>query len=662
MFIMDKNEQFNESLNNDLKSTTNIGEQTANTGLNTAKTGFKIGAKAINSIDKEKAAKLATNKYFWIAILVVICIILLACLAHNASAIFTYTDKDLSADSESQETLAFFDTTDIFSFLNKLSLPFSDDLKTYFESFANIFTGSSVDSEKKQAYTNYVNELKDVLANSVYTGDSLVGKGSYVYQQAFQTTFDYIYTSLVRKTVVDIIEQRGYDRNKTLDSLNRAARPESNINYAEIIAVMSQGDFTLNNGSIGNLFDILKNENYIDKLYSITVQESPSVSSFYIGEETKEQYLVSLKLKDTTEVGTVVETKSFPLSEIANITHGLNIYDSTQVYTIYEYIRDKDIGSMEQTIAAAENGISSSIIKEGRSIIFPYKCIPKVEFTTYCSANEIEITEKKINAGFNTITIQDQKQIITYTTEAKITTIYGNITINPYTLTDLYAMFNVDPYSESVDFPTVKNYELLDSVEMGIRTFAPDINFGSSNRTPFNNSYSSYGLTDEELLKLLASLENSDLTVLQQSVFDLCVSCEGTPYSQPRRMSGPGKGFDCSSYTSWVYAQLGIYFSNGTYWGQDNVGHAPVAANICKYLEEKNCQISSADLQVGDLVFWNYSNKNVDRYKRIDHVAIYVGNGMIYEASGSAGKVRTREIYGSDKIVSYCRPSLLLQQ
>ncbi len=92
-----------------------------------------------------------------------------------------------------------------------------------------------------------------------------------------------------------------------------------------------------------------------------------------------------------------------------------------------------------------------------------------------------------------------------------------------------------------------------------------------------------------------------------RNVVGTALSCRGSRY----RRGGTGKGgFDCSGFTSYVFAQHGIKLPR-TSAGQSRVG----------------TPVSKSDLQPGDLVFFN------TRGRGVSHVAIYIGNGNIVHAS-----------------------------
>ena len=124
---------------------------------------------------------------------------------------------------------------------------------------------------------------------------------------------------------------------------------------------------------------------------------------------------------------------------------------------------------------------------------------------------------------------------------------------------------------------------------------------------------------------------------------DLALTKLETPYSQAKRNQ---EGyFDCSSFTYWVYRQLGITLS---YQGSNT------AAAQGRYITEHNLAISYEQLAPGDLIFYSFNVNN--RYMNIDHVAIYAGDGYVVDASSSKKKVVCRPIYNTNNIVLCGRP------
>lgn len=75
--------------------------------------------------------------------------------------------------------------------------------------------------------------------------------------------------------------------------------------------------------------------------------------------------------------------------------------------------------------------------------------------------------------------------------------------------------------------------------------------------------------------------------------------------------NSPSTGFDCSGFTQYVYAQLGL-----------NLPHQSESQRV--WAQSNGVQVSAVDAQPGDLM-WKYG-----------HVGIYLGNGMMIHASTSS--------------------------
>lgn len=87
----------------------------------------------------------------------------------------------------------------------------------------------------------------------------------------------------------------------------------------------------------------------------------------------------------------------------------------------------------------------------------------------------------------------------------------------------------------------------------------------------------------------------------------------------------PSKGFDCSGITQWSLGKAGIRLPRVSYM-QANFGE----------------RRSIDELQPGDLVAWDINDRN----NGADHIALYLGNGMILEAPHTGAAVRIRKIWG----------------
>ena len=114
--------------------------------------------------------------------------------------------------------------------------------------------------------------------------------------------------------------------------------------------------------------------------------------------------------------------------------------------------------------------------------------------------------------------------------------------------------------------------------------------------------------------------------VAADKIKQAALSVIGTPYSYGG--STPA-GFDCSGFTSWVYAHVGITLPHSSD-AQYALAGTPGFARV----EEIE------DLRVGDLVFHNTDGSG------IGHVGIYIGDGQFVSATSSEG-IQVRSLFDS---------------
>lgn len=108
-----------------------------------------------------------------------------------------------------------------------------------------------------------------------------------------------------------------------------------------------------------------------------------------------------------------------------------------------------------------------------------------------------------------------------------------------------------------------------------------------------------------------------------QQIIDYAKKFLGTPYV----WGGAGPlGFDCSGLTSYVFKNAGINLPRISFQ-QGRGGQA----------------VGRDDMQPGDLVFWDTSERN----NGADHVAIYIGNGQIIAAPKPGDHVKIQSLYGN---------------
>ena len=158
--------------------------------------------------------------------------------------------------------------------------------------------------------------------------------------------------------------------------------------------------------------------------------------------------------------------------------------------------------------------------------------------------------------------------------------------------------------------------------------------------------------TEEEIAVILAENGLTDRTNAQYRACYFALSKVGYPYSQELRDSG--NAYDCSSlcYYAWAYAGKNISYEGSNTAAQEAKGL--VNNGILVYdSTDSGSSYNQGNLQTGDLIFYSYEDN--DRYLDISHVAIYIGNGMVVEARGTAYGVVYREVPNISKIVLVCR-------
>ena len=116
--------------------------------------------------------------------------------------------------------------------------------------------------------------------------------------------------------------------------------------------------------------------------------------------------------------------------------------------------------------------------------------------------------------------------------------------------------------------------------------------------------------------------------------------------------------YDCSSFVYRTYRAVGRYLVCKTSW-------APVAADIGHYYVRKGKSIkakktySEKKMRPGDLIcFGGLKARRNGRYKRIYHIAVYIGNGKTMESSSTYNNVviRDRGVFKKSEIPVVVRP------
>lgn len=211
------------------------------------------------------------------------------------------------------------------------------------------------------------------------------------------------------------------------------------------------------------------------------------------------------------------------------------------------------------------------------------------------------------SSGSETETVENEDGTTTTTTT---TYLYVNVTLKScYTMANEYG-FTQEQMDLLVDFMSPENLAILG--------YSP----GGGGGDPGVCS-----LTEAEIQAVHDDIPDG----AAKDACDFALHRVGYPYSQDLIHSGTH--FDCSSlvYYVWLDAGVGISYGGATTAGYEAQGLAN-AGKTTVY----------EDMQPGDLIFFSY--EETDGYLDISHVGIYVGNGKMVDARGTAYGVVYRDV------------------
>ena len=211
------------------------------------------------------------------------------------------------------------------------------------------------------------------------------------------------------------------------------------------------------------------------------------------------------------------------------------------------------------------------------------------------------------SSGSETETVENEDGTTTTTTT---TYLYVNVTLKScYTMANEYG-FTQEQMDLLVDFMSPENLAILG--------YSPGGGAGDPGVC---------SLTEAEIQAVLDDIPDG----AAKNACDFALHRVGYPYSQELRHSGTH--FDCSSlvYYAWLDAGVDISFGGATTAGYEAQGLAN-AGKTTVY----------EDMQPGDLIFFSY--EETDGYLDISHVGIYVGNGKMVDARGTAYGVVYRDV------------------
>lgn len=223
------------------------------------------------------------------------------------------------------------------------------------------------------------------------------------------------------------------------------------------------------------------------------------------------------------------------------------------------------------------------------------------------------------SSGTETDTITNEDGSTTTTTTSYL---YVNVTLKScYTMASEYG-FTQEQMDLLVDFMSPENLALLG--------YSP----GGGSSDPGVSS-----LSEAEIQAALDSIPEGTA----KKACEFALRRVGYPYSQALRYSGTH--FDCSSLVYYAWLDAGVDIS---------YGGASTAGYEAQGLAEAGKTVVYEEMQPGDLIFFSY--EQTDGYLDISHVGMYVGNGKMVDARGTAYGVVYRDVPNNGAIVMIGRP------
>lgn len=119
---------------------------------------------------------------------------------------------------------------------------------------------------------------------------------------------------------------------------------------------------------------------------------------------------------------------------------------------------------------------------------------------------------------------------------------------------------------------------------------------------------------------------------IRSRLIKIARNCLGAPYKYGAKPEDAPKCFDCSSFTQYIYKKIGLKLPR---------------SSILQAAQGRNIEMEDGEwrLSVGDLLFWRGDKGHYDDSLfggepiYIGHVAMYLGDGKIIQASSAARSV-----------------------
>ena len=627
-----------------VKGAKNTAKTAIKTAKNIAKNGVKGGLKA--TLGASKLIAFLSTPLGWAVLGVLGLLLVIVCVdAHNPSASRNYKEDSIR-----------------FSNYNPASLTPSE-------------ASSTTDAESHFLDS----EVTD------YEGDAYIGQSVKQYKEYFEDTFNHVFDDLCKKEVETVISTYGYDYNKTMESYNKCKDPFMDINYAEIICVMSQNPrFSLYNGSLTEIMEWLEDDEHLKYLYYMTVLEKMGNTILWQSEET---YGDNFPYDKNATAGTILEETVIPFTT-----------KNKGYSSLSSWFNDKFKSSSKAELMAYAKEVGNEDFEEingfktnGRTVITPSTTEKSSwTFITTLKSSTTKTTtviDKWVYDTYKHKEMPVYKDIEEheYVVETKLVSTYkyGEIEIFPYSLSDLYKCFEAEHDALNVDHKGITNITLLDEQEVFLRNYGDEEFLGTNTeRSPLFSAYTALlnNNLSEANLELQALMSELDLSNFQKNVYEIARSMEGVTYGASFAGFSP---FVCCNYVWYVMHLCGIDIcpTNMPIDGANAIGLKPstdiryrctLQVYYFKHYQPQaiiSTTYNEGMLEVGDIIYTQYdvdyskgASYNIPKSEWSDHVYIYLGNGYIAEqVGGSYNCVKYRKNQNSYKPATFIvvRPTLI---
>ncbi len=485
-------------------------------------------------------------------------------------------------------------------------------------------------------------KVKEIAKEGVRQGTAAAGRSTAA--GATAGTSEVVYQALDKfKKALDIVRQK--------DSSETHGFTYFMIAIAVIICLISTSSTAIHQemmpGQVSTLYDIQKDGTAESKSGSKKSLRELLSSFSLTDEDSMDKYERRLPYKDSISQNVNMCKKYVKRAYDYQIDEVLQQYCDENGY-------DYDLSISKTQALNSKEAVSSTynytylICIASQTMENTYKIFKTVDYKTYFRTNYMKLLQSREKE--NGEETREDSLGNSYTVK------YCVFEITGVPITTMYSIFKISPDGKHPVVTNATNSEILPyNIEI-LRKYAKQAGIdlgGNSDPAEFANGYGNASIDTDRLRDL--ELIYGDLTSLQQQIVSYAMSAVGCKYDQNRRLE---EGiYDCSSLCARAYLTIGIQFGSYAY---------PTSSYMGKYLVDNGCEIATSYvpdiMQPGDLIFWKETYHPADlnaRFRKITHVAIYVGNGQMVSAASTKSGVVFKDVNQLDKIVSVSRPLYL---